>query len=79
MSNPANLEKLQGITLPMEQFSALIRFLPDIEDVLSQKGESVPRADYSKSVTENMDSSKDSKKGGKKNIEATSDEDNDED
>jgi hypothetical protein len=61
----------------MEQYSALIRYLPDIEDVLSQKGESVPRPDYAEPASEKMESSKDLKKGGRKNIEATSDEDSD--
>ncbi|KAJ5143100.1 ssDNA-binding transcriptional regulator [Penicillium bovifimosum] len=69
----------KGISLPVDQFAALISILPDIEQVLKESGESVPRPVYS---TEGDQSDKgkeeqdiaDNKSPSKQNIEATSDE-----
>jgi len=41
--------KPQGIALPIDQFSALITALPNIEAALSSHGLEVPRPDYSES------------------------------
>lgn len=66
----------------MDQFSSLIRRLPEIEEVLLQKGESVPRPSYAEGKSEHDkkenaagDSRNTGSTVGKKNIEATSDED----
>ncbi|KAB8346054.1 hypothetical protein FH972_023106 [Carpinus fangiana] len=41
----------KGISLVMDQFSALVQALPQIESVLEGKGESVPRPAYGESGT----------------------------
>ncbi|KKA19347.1 Uncharacterized protein T310_6683 [Rasamsonia emersonii CBS 393.64] len=72
----------KGISLPMDQFSSLIRHLPEIEEVLLQKGESVPRPSYVEVNSEHDkkeigagDAKNTGSTIGKKNIEATSEED----
>ncbi|CRG90423.1 hypothetical protein PISL3812_07467 [Talaromyces islandicus] len=66
----------KGISLPVEQFNALISHLPDIEGVLSQKGVAIPRPSYGAAAAEERESP--SKSGKKKNIDATSDEEEEE-
>lgn len=72
---------LQGISMPMDQFSALIKLLPDIAQALEEKGESLPRPMFS-GDTDRPDNASDeehvktakSASPSKQNIEATSDE-----
>lgn len=67
--------------MPIDQFSAFIKLLPDIEQALKEKGESLPRPVYS-SDTDQPDNASDeehdktakSASPSKQNIEATSDE-----
>ncbi|OQE19057.1 hypothetical protein PENSTE_c016G02562 [Penicillium steckii] len=68
----------KGISLPMDQFSALVSLLPDIEQALQEHGEELPRPEYS---GQNVDGDeegvemKDKESSpSKQNIEATSDE-----
>ncbi|KAI9877388.1 MAG: hypothetical protein M1830_004038 [Pleopsidium flavum] len=82
----------KGISMPLEQYGALITLLPAIETVLSEKGEKVPRPDYTSQAAAKDDESageedevNDLKEEGepdgngvsKKNFEATSDEEED--
>lgn len=72
----------QGISLSLEQYSALIGIIPQIEELLNQQGETVPRPDYSGSpratpdqeMKEDVDGDEETT-SKKANIEATSDED----
>jgi hypothetical protein len=74
--------------MPMDQYAALVRLLPQIEVVLKGKGELVPRPDYESGegeggggVEEKKAEGKGSRGGDggevdeKKNFEATSEED----
>lgn len=65
--------------MSVEQFTALINILPDIEQALSEKGVSVPRPDYSGVSGQSEDGDGNQDKAGspsnKQNIEATSEED----
>lgn len=73
----------KGISLPIDQFSALLALLPDIETALQEKGVSIPRPDYvelgansdgddgEKGLTDELSGARPSRM----NIEATSDED----
>ncbi len=68
--------------MPMDQFSAFVELLPQIEKELTKKGEKVPRPLYDGvkeegGVEEEADSDEDGENGApkKSNIEATSDED----
>jgi hypothetical protein len=72
---------VQGISLTIEQYSALINVLPQLEHEIQEKGESVPRPDYSgaapvpppkENQQENSDEDTDDVK--KANFEATSEE-----
>ena len=45
-TDPSCWERLQGITLPVEQFSALVRLLPHVEMVLKEYGEDIERPAY---------------------------------
>ncbi|KAG9780450.1 hypothetical protein KCU88_g3742, partial [Aureobasidium melanogenum] len=75
----------QGISMSLEQYSALIGIMPQIEELLKQQGESVPRPDYSgtgstpsTSAANNgadEDQEETARTSQKANIEATSDED----
>jgi len=83
----------KGISLPMNQYSALIELLPYIEKELTETGETVPRPQYDGFVGEEdagdeeeedikdeaePDGDNDSDSAPKKsNIEATSDEEED--
>ncbi|KAJ5485333.1 RNA polymerase II transcriptional coactivator KELP [Penicillium diatomitis] len=68
----------KGISMPLEQFSALIKLLPEIEQVVQKQGSSLPRPVYSGGASDsNNDDQDDSGRTGspaKQNIEATSDE-----
>lgn len=80
-------ENEQGISLPMDQYSAFVELLPQIETALSKNGESVPRPQYvgvktEEDVKEDADSDNDEEDDDsgalrKSNIEATSDEEDD--
>lgn len=69
--------------MPMDQFSSFITVLPEIEAVLRESGQTIPRPDYAgvgsapdESDGSEEDSGDDSKDAAsRKNIEATSDED----
>ncbi|EHY58747.1 hypothetical protein HRR83_007471 [Exophiala dermatitidis] len=75
----------KGISMSLEQYSALIGIMPQIEELLKQQGESVPRPDYSgtgstpsTSAANNgadEDQEETARTSQKANIEATSDED----
>ena len=68
----------QGISLPISQFSALVSLLPQIESVLREGGEDVPRPKYDEVKTADdrpVDEVSDrSHEGKKRNFEETSDE-----
>lgn len=70
----------QGISLPIEQFNALIKVIPDIETALAEKGQSIQRPDYSgagASAALDEEEEEDDEvveKKGKKNFEETSDD-----
>ncbi|OJI80741.1 hypothetical protein ASPTUDRAFT_194126 [Aspergillus tubingensis CBS 134.48] len=76
----------KGISLPIDQFSSLVKLLPHIETTLQNKGESIPRPQYdndSKLTSENKEVGDDSgeysdDKDTRRNIEATSEDDSDE-
>ncbi|KAL1976443.1 hypothetical protein VTN31DRAFT_2725 [Thermomyces dupontii] len=77
----------KGISLPMDQFSAFLQCLPQIEEFLLQKGEKVPRPVYDDNDGDDEEEEVDEKEeddGGKKdkkkksNIEATSEEEEEE-
>ena len=80
------LTQKQGISLTLPQFNALVQLLPHIENVLTEKGESITRPDYSgessigagKEVAaagaKEDEVVADAGKGGKRNFEETSDE-----
>ncbi|ETN42614.1 uncharacterized protein HMPREF1541_01771 [Cyphellophora europaea CBS 101466] len=76
-------KKARGISLTLEQYSALIALMPQIEDILREKGEDVPRPDYGASKPApaegqaESDDDADGKALQRSNIEATSDEDED--
>jgi hypothetical protein len=50
----------QGISLSMEQYTALVALLPDIERVLKSKGVEVPRPKYDKAALQVKDQEEDS-------------------
>lgn len=69
--------------MPLDQFASLITVLPEIETVLKEGGETIPRPDYS-GAGSSYESEKGSSSGEseedaaeRKNIDATSDEDED--
>ncbi|KAL4980041.1 transcriptional Coactivator p15-domain-containing protein [Aspergillus desertorum] len=75
----------KGISLPIDQFSALLTLLPEIETALQDKGISIPRPNYiDQSTTSGSDDKEDSTdelskaRPSRRNIEATSDEDENE-
>ncbi|KAJ5946241.1 RNA polymerase II transcriptional coactivator KELP [Penicillium verhagenii] len=69
----------KGISMPVAQFAALVKILPDIEEALKGQGESLPRPAYSgggaQSDGEDQDKPNKSSSPSKPNIEATSEED----
>ena len=77
-------ERLQGISMPVDQFSAFVELLPQIEKELAKKGEKVPRPQYDgvkkeEDVKQELESDDDggNSRPKRSNIEATSDEDED--
>ncbi|OQD79579.1 hypothetical protein PENANT_c048G08273 [Penicillium antarcticum] len=67
----------KGISLPMDQFSALITLLPRLEQALKEIGETLPRPTYlgTPSEGDTQEHSDSNRSPSKQNIEATSDED----
>ncbi|KAK3174828.1 hypothetical protein OEA41_002074 [Lepraria neglecta] len=71
----------KGISLPIDQFNALIELLPQIETNLAGQGQRIERPDYgragaSATLDENEEEPKVKGKGkGKRNFEETSEED----
>jgi hypothetical protein len=69
--------------MPLDQYSAFIELLPQIEKELRKNGETVPRPQYEGKLSEGQDVQKEEESGvdegngvaKKSNIEATSDED----
>lgn len=69
--------------MPIEQFSAFVSLLPEIESVLHEKGIVVPRPEYNESgekveADKGNSDTKDAASTGRSNIEETSDEDEEE-
>lgn len=68
--------------MPVDQFAALVKLLPDIEQALEKQGESLPRPEYSNMTGQTAGGSDEELEGNqdkeaspsKQNIEATSDE-----
>lgn len=63
--------------MPIAQFAALVKILPDIEEALKGQGESLPRPMYSEDGAqsdENQDKRSKGASPSKQNIEATSEE-----
>lgn len=66
--------------MPMDQFSALVSLLPELEDALKQNGETLPRPVYSGETPAGPgDQEMGDQSPSKQNIDATSDEDEEED
>ncbi|ETI24999.1 hypothetical protein G647_04369 [Cladophialophora carrionii CBS 160.54] len=68
----------KGISLTLDQYSALIQITPQIEDLLKSQGEKVPRPNYNGNAPaedQDQDDSEGEQKDVKPNIDATSDED----
>ena len=62
--------------MPIDQFSALVSLLPEIEQTLKESGESLPRPHYSgESPTGHDEQQSGNQSPTKQNIDATSDED----
>ncbi|KAJ5503096.1 ssDNA-binding transcriptional regulator [Penicillium fimorum] len=69
----------KGISMPVEQFAAIVSILPEIELALRENGESLPRPVYSaeggqSDKGEQGQDHSDNQSPSKQNIEATSDE-----
>jgi hypothetical protein len=67
--------------MPVDQFSALISILPEIEEALKQNGEALPRPVYSGMggpSGDGLEQEPGNQSPPKQNIEATSDEDEEE-
>lgn len=67
----------KGISMTVEQYSALISIMPQIEDLLSEKGENVPRPKFevvAPARDEDEEDGDGEDEDKKANIEATSDE-----
>ncbi|EXJ60175.1 hypothetical protein A1O7_04327 [Cladophialophora yegresii CBS 114405] len=68
----------KGISLTLDQYSALIQITPQIEDLLKSQGEKVPRPNYSGNAPaedDEQDDNEGEQRDAKPNIDATSDED----
>lgn len=63
----------KGISLPVDQWAALLGALPAVEGVLRGLGEEVPRPLFGRGVEEGGREAGEA--GGKRNFEATSEED----
>lgn len=73
--------------MPMDQYAAFVSLLPDIEVALKESGQEIPRPNYTDTGPAGEDSENDQSQtnndsevsaSSKKNIEATSDEDEEE-
>jgi len=64
--------------MPVDQFSALVSLLPEIEEALKQNGEALPRPIYSGAGDPSENEGQGNQSPSKQNIEATSDEDEEE-
>ncbi|CAG8889503.1 unnamed protein product [Penicillium egyptiacum] len=69
----------KGISMPVDQFAAIVSILPEIEKVLKENGETLPRPVYSaeggqSDQGEQGQAHSDNQSPSKQNIEATSDE-----
>lgn len=73
--------------MPMDQYAAFVSLLPDIEVALKESGQEIPRPNYTDTGPAEEDSENDQSQPNnnsevsaspKKNIEATSDEDEEE-
>lgn len=69
----------KGISMPVDQFAAIISILPDIEQALKENGEILPRPVYSAEGGQSGQGAQgqahsDNPSPSKQNIEATSDE-----
>ncbi|OCL13580.1 PC4-domain-containing protein [Glonium stellatum] len=74
----------KGISLSLDQYSNLISILPDIEKLLLQKGEQVPRPEYDSGGeldkrTKDTESEKVNKEPEDKGADSASDKESDED
>jgi len=65
----------QGISLPVEQFEALVEVLPSIEEALRGRRERVPRVGFQRVGGGEDETGEGGGREEKKNFEATSDED----
>lgn len=76
---PVDILTVQGISMSVEQYSALIQIMPQVEELLSSKGEKLPRPDFSGATQvdgdEDDDDEEEKERDAKANIDATSDED----
>ena len=64
--------------MSVEQYSALIQIMPQVEDLLKSRGETIPRPSYGGSPSTHdgdEDGHAAEERAAKPNIEATSDED----
>ncbi|KAJ5486357.1 ssDNA-binding transcriptional regulator [Penicillium desertorum] len=69
----------KGISMPVDQFAAIVSLLPEIEKALKENGETLPRPVYSadggqSDQGEQGQANPDNQSPSKQNIEATSDE-----
>ncbi|KAJ5866473.1 ssDNA-binding transcriptional regulator [Penicillium rubens] len=69
----------KGISMPVDQFAAIVSLLPEIEEALKENGETLPRPVYSaeggqSDQGEQGQANPDNPSPSKQNIEATSDE-----
>ena len=72
----ANID-FQGISLSVDQYVALVKSIPGINEALRELGQSVddPQEETSTALVPTKKSKKDKARSEKANIEATSDED----
>lgn len=80
----SSINDIQGISLTVPQYNALVALLPQIETALIAKGESVVRPDYAGAKNKQAETAEEETDGegggdeekteGKKNFEATSEE-----
>ncbi|KAJ5207182.1 ssDNA-binding transcriptional regulator [Penicillium cf. griseofulvum] len=69
----------KGISMPVDQFAAIVSILPEIEQALKENGETLPRPIYSAEGGQSVKGEQgqdhsDNQSPTKQNIEATSDE-----
>lgn len=68
---------LQGISLSLDQYNALMEVLPEVETALAKKGQTVVRPNFEGNAAKDKADEDDDEgsDANKKNFEATSDED----